>query len=51
MNTLEKEINTMCKLTEFVILDFHEIFSSEKTILKVYILMIGIIHPTFIILN
>ena len=36
---------------EFVILDFSEIFYSEKPILKVDILMTGIIHPTFILPN
>ena len=29
-STAEKEINSMCKLTKFVILDYFEIFYSEK---------------------
>ena len=33
----------MCKLAEFVILDFSEIFNSEKPIMKANILMTGII--------
>ena len=33
----------MCKLTEFVILFFSEIFYSEKPILKVSIIMTGMI--------
>ena len=50
-DTVEKEINQRCKLTEFVILDFSEIFYSEKPIMKVNILMTGTIHPSFTILN
>ena len=46
MYSVEYEINPRCKLTEFVILDFFELFYSEKPILKVNILMIGIIHLT-----
>ena len=34
-----------------MILNFSEIFYSEKPMLKVIILMTGIRHPTFIILN
>ena len=48
---VEKKINLMCKLTQFVILDFFEIFYSEKLILKVSILMTVIVYPTFLIPN
>ena len=50
-NSVELGINLRYKLTVFVILDFSEIFYSEKTILKVNILMTGIIQPTSILLN
>ena len=42
--TVEKEINPRCKFTKFVILDFSQIFYSEKPILKVNILMTGMIQ-------
>ena len=45
LHTVEKEINLRCILTKFVILNFFEIFYSEKPILT------GIIYPTFIELN
>ena len=35
MITVDLEINPRCKSTEFVILDFSEIFYYEKPILKV----------------
>ena len=36
-------MNLRCKLSKFVILDFYEIFYSEKPISKVNILMTGIV--------
>ena len=56
--TVVKEIYPRCKLIELVILDFSEIFFSQKLILKVDILMTGVIlsmygsvFPTLIILK
>ena len=51
MINVEMEINPRCKSTEFVILEFSEIFYYEKPIQKVNILMTGIIHANFIIPN
>ena len=51
LHTVEWEINLRCILTKFVILNFSDIFYSEKQILKVTFLMTGIIYPTFIKLN
>ena len=47
--TSSERVNPRCKFTKFVILEFWEIFYSEKSILKVDIRMAGIIHLTFIL--